>query len=164
MIMFRDTRHIKIKGWEEIAALIAVEKAGGRKTGFTNGCFDILHVGHVRYLTMARKSCDLLVIGLNSDGSVRRLKGDERPVNGHAERAEVLAALECVDYVTVFEQDTPRELIRSITPDMIFKGGDWKKEDVVGADHVEEHGGEVRIIPFVEGFSTTNTIRKLKGK
>lgn len=162
--MFRDTRHIKIKGWREIAALIAVEKAGSRKTGFTNGCFDILHVGHVRYLTSARKNCDLLVVGLNSDGSVRRLKGDERPVNGHTERAEVLAALECVDYVTVFEQDTPRELISTITPDIIFKGGDWKKEDVVGADHVEAHGGEVRIIPFVEGFSTTNTIRKLKGK
>ena len=154
----------KLKTWDEIRAIIMVEKAGGRNTGFTNGCFDILHVGHVRYLAEARKRCDLLIVGLNSSGSVKRLKGPGRPINPQGDRAEVLAALECVDYITIFEEDTPLELIKHITPDMLFKGGDWKEEAIVGGDYVRQHGGKVVVVPYVSGYSTTGTINKMKGE
>jgi rfaE bifunctional protein nucleotidyltransferase chain/domain len=130
--------------------------------GFTNGCFDILHVGHVRYLRDARAECDLLIVGVNSDDSVKRLKGPDRPVNRQDARMEVLGALECVSYVTMFEEDTPETLIKLLTPDVIFKGGDWKEADIIGGEHVKKNGGKVRVIPFVEGYSTTNTINKMK--
>lgn len=133
----------------------------GKKIVFTNGCFDILHVGHVRYLNEARKLGDVLIIGINSDASVKRLKGDIRPINGLNDRIEVLAALSCVDYVIPFEDDTPYELIADIQPDILVKGGDYRPEDVVGKDIVEAKGGRVVIIPLVEGKSTTSMIYKM---
>ena len=153
----------KIKTKEELARVIAEEKAAGKKIGFTNGCFDVLHLGHIRYLKEAKKKCDLLVVGVNSDESVKMLnKGPERPINPEDARLEVLASLECVDLVTLFGEDTPAGLIESITPDVLFKGGDWKEEDIVGSDHVKEAGGEVIVIPFEEGYSTTSLVKKIK--
>ena len=137
-------------------------KQHGKKIVFTNGCFDVLHFGHVYYLMEAKKLGDLLVIGLNSDSSVRRLKGNSRPINGEKERAFVLAALSCVDYVVVFEEDTPKELIEIVNPDVLVKGGDYKLEDIVGADFVTRNGGIVTTIPFVDGFSSTRIIEQLK--
>lgn len=133
-----------------------------RKVVFTNGCFDILHIGHIRYLQKAAKLGDILVIGLNSDGSVKRLKGSERPVNNEKDRAEILCALSFVDYVVVFEEDTPLELIKKIKPDVLVKGGDYSKEDIVGANEVEAGGGSLVLVPLVEGKSTTNIIKKVK--
>lgn len=137
-------------------------KVAGRKIVFTNGCFDILHVGHKRYLEEARSLGDLLVVGVNSDESVRRLKGSDRPVNTERDRVEMLTALNCVDYVILFEDDTPYDLINRIKPQVLVKGGDYKPEDVVGKDIVESNGGEVVIIPLVEGKSTTAVIEKIK--
>lgn len=153
---------IKIKSNKNVAKLAEVSRAAGKVLGFTNGCFDILHVGHVRYLEEARSECDILIVGLNSDASVKRLKGHERPVNPEQARAEVLAGLECIDLVTIFEEDTPERLIKEITPQVLFKGGDWKEEDVVGAPYVRSKGGKVVIISYVDGFSTTNTIKRMK--
>ena len=133
-----------------------------RKIVFTNGCFDLLHCGHITYLAKARQLGDLLVIGLNSDTSVRRLKGPERPINSETARAQVLAALEMVDYVTIFEEDTPFNIIRKVKPDFLVKGGDYQIENIVGADFVHEHGGQVLTIPFVDGFSTTSIVDQLK--
>ena len=137
-------------------------KRHGQKIVFTNGCFDVLHFGHVHYLLQAKKLGDILVIGLNSDDSVRRLKGPTRPINGENERAFVLAALVCVDYVTLFEEDTPEELIKVLRPDVLVKGGDYTLDNIVGADFVTQNGGTVTTIPFVEGFSSTWIIEKLK--
>lgn len=135
-------------------------KAAGKTVVFTNGCFDILHLGHARYLREARALGDALVVGLNSDGSVGRLKGRGRPLVPEADRAEMLAALEAVDYVTVFGEDTPAELVAEIAPDVIVKGGDYKAGDVAGGKTVEAAGGRVVIIPLVEGRSTTGLIAK----
>lgn len=129
---------------------------------FTNGCFDILHIGHIKYLREAKKKGDKLVIGVNSDASVHRLKGPERPVNDLAARMEMLAALEMVDLVIPFEEDTPIELIKIINPDVLVKGGDYEVDTIVGADHVRANGGTVEIIPYVEGYSTSLIIGKLK--
>lgn len=129
---------------------------------FTNGCFDILHRGHATYLAQARDLGDLLVVGLNSDDSVRRLKGASRPVVDQASRAYLLAALECVDYVVLFDEDTPYHLISTLLPDILVKGGDYRKEDIVGHDVVEAHGGRVRTLQFVDGFSTTSIIHKIE--
>ncbi|MBR3551540.1 MAG: D-glycero-beta-D-manno-heptose 1-phosphate adenylyltransferase [Bacteroidales bacterium] len=137
-------------------------KQDGHKIVFTNGCFDVLHYGHVHYLLQAKELGDILVIGLNSDNSVRRLKGPTRPINGENERAFVLAALACVDYVTLFEEDTPEELIKVVRPDVLVKGGDYTLDNIVGADFVMQNGGTVTTIPFVEGFSSTRIIEKLK--
>ena len=134
----------------------------GQCVVFTNGCFDILHAGHVSYLKQAAALGDVLIIGLNSDDSVRRLKGLDRPVNNVIDRAAVLGALECVDYITVFDEDTPYNLINMIKPDILVKGGDYKPEDVVGKDIVEAYGGRVEILPFVDGKSTTSIIRKIR--
>lgn len=134
----------------------------GKTVVFTNGCFDILHVGHVRYLNEARKLGDVLIVGINSDASVKRLKGDTRPINGLNDRMEVLAALSCVDHVIPFEDNTPYELISDIQPDTLVKGGDYRPENVVGRDIVEAKGGKVVIIPFVEGKSTTSVINKMR--
>lgn len=130
---------------------------------FTNGCFDILHAGHVKYLREAASLGEVLVVGLNSDASVKRLKGPTRPINTQSDRAEILCALGFVDYVVIFEEDTPLELIKIIQPDVLVKGGDYKPENVVGADFVKSRGGELFLIPFVEGKSTTNIIRKIEG-
>ena len=135
-----------------------------QKIVFTNGCFDVLHFGHVRYLLEARKLGDLLVIGLNSDASVRRLKGPSRPINGEKERAFVLAALAFVDYIILFEEDTPENLIKVVQPDVLVKGGDYDLDQIVGADFVKANGGTVTTVPFVEGYSSTHIIEQLKTK
>ena len=132
-----------------------------QKIVFTNGCFDVLHFGHVHYLLQAKELGDILVIGLNSDDSVRRLKGPTRPINGEKERAFVLAALACVDYVVLFGEDTPKELIETVRPDVLVKGGDYDISTIVGADFVQRNGGTVTTIPFVEGFSSTRIIEQL---
>lgn len=133
-----------------------------QKIVFTNGCFDVLHFGHVHYLLQAKELGDVFVVGLNSDDSVRRLKGPSRPINGEKERAFVLAALACVDYVVVFEEDTPKELIETVRPDVLVKGGDYALDQIVGADFVTRNGGFVTTLPFVEGFSSTRIIEQLK--
>lgn len=132
-----------------------------KKIVFTNGCFDILHVGHITYLAQARQHGDLLVVGLNTDASVKRLKGPSRPVNQQNDRAKVLAALESVDYVVLFEEDTPQALIEKVRPDVLIKGGDYSLNNIVGADFVQKLGGKVLTIPFVEGYSTTATIQHI---
>jgi len=132
-----------------------------KRVVFTNGCFDILHVGHVRYLNHARTLGDLLIVALNSDRSVRRIKGDSRPVVPETERAEVLAALESVDYVFVFDDVTPQRVIDALVPDVLVKGSDWELSDVVGRDTVENAGGSVLTVPVVEGSSTSEIIRKV---
>lgn len=129
---------------------------------FTNGCFDLLHRGHTEYLAAARDLGDLLVVALNTDDSVRRLKGRGRPVTGEDDRARTLAALECVDIVTLFDQDTPLELITALAPDVLVKGGDYDEETVVGADAVRAAGGRVAIIPLVEGRSTSGLLRRIR--
>jgi D-beta-D-heptose 7-phosphate kinase/D-beta-D-heptose 1-phosphate adenosyltransferase len=133
------------------------------RVGFTNGCFDILHPGHVKVLTAARAACDRLIVGLNSDASVKRLKGEARPVQGERARAEVLAALEAVDLVVVFEEDTPLKLIEQIKPNVLVKGGDYTREQVVGHDIVEAHGGEVLLVEVLAGFSTTSLVDRARG-
>jgi len=134
----------------------------GKKIAFTNGCFDILHVGHVRYLREAKKTADVLVLALNSDSSVRSLKGEKRPLMNEKERAEILAALEFIDFVTIFPELTPLELINYLKPDILIKGGDWPEEKVVGREEIKKWGGRVAIIPEVEGKSTTNIVEKIK--
>ena len=133
-----------------------------RRLVFTNGVFDIVHSGHVRYLVQARALGDALVVGVNSDASVRRLKGPERPVNGQAQRALLIAALACVDAVCVFEEDTPRELIARLLPDLLVKGGDYSIEQVVGREEVEAAGGSVRVLPFHQGHSTSDIIQRIR--
>ncbi len=150
----------RIRGW--VAARQWREEQRGRVV-FTNGVFDLLHPGHVDVLLGARRAGDLLVVGLNSDASVRRLKGPDRPVRSEAERAYVLAALAMVDCVVVFEQDTPLELIRLLRPDVLVKGGDYTEATIVGAPDVRSWGGDVRVIPLTPGQSTTSIIRKLRG-
>ena len=134
----------------------------GKKIAFTNGCFDILHVGHVRYLREAKKTADVLVLALNSDSSVRSIKGDKRPILNENERAEILASLEFVDFITIFEELTPLELICCLKPDILIKGGDWPEEKVVGREEVKKWGGRVAIISEIEGKSTTNIVDKIK--
>ncbi len=133
----------------------------GKKLVFTNGTFDILHRGHVSYLQAARSLGDALVVGLNTDNSIRRIKGPKRPINPNRDRASVLAALQCVDYVVLFGDDTPARLIRTLLPDVLAKGADWKKGEIVGADVVEAHGGKVRRIRLTPGRSTTNVIQRV---
>lgn len=133
----------------------------GKKVVFTNGCFDILHRGHVEYLAKAADLGDVLVVGLNSDSSVRRLKGEGRPVNDEQSRAAVLSALEAVDVVVIFDEDTPENLIRDVKPDVLVKGSDYRIEDIVGADFVLGRGGKVVTVDFVEGFSTTSIIDRM---
>ena len=134
----------------------------GKKVVFTNGCFDILHRGHVTYLNEAKSLGDILVLGLNSDASVKRLKGETRPVNIEEDRKFVLENLKAIDYVFIFTEDTPYELIKIIMPDVLVKGGDWKPEQIVGSDLVLANGGEVKSLNFVNGFSTTSIIERAK--
>jgi D-glycero-beta-D-manno-heptose 1-phosphate adenylyltransferase len=151
----------KIKTFEEIAILSRQWKDGGATVVFTNGCFDLLHYGHLHYLAEAKALGDKLIVGLNSTASVRRLKGAKRPVNDEATRMYLLAALTCVDAVVLFEEDTPLELITLVLPDLLVKGGDYKPEDIVGANVVLENGGEVRVLDFVEGYSTTAVLKRI---
>jgi rfaE bifunctional protein nucleotidyltransferase chain/domain len=136
----------------------------GKRIVFTNGCFDILHRGHVTYLNAAKQLGDILVVGVNSDDSVRRLKGPSRPINNESDRSEVLAALKSVDFIVIFDEDTPRELIGEITPHVITKGGDYTPETIVGADYVLQTGGQVAVIPLVEGKSTTSIVQRASGR
>ncbi len=133
-----------------------------KKIVFTNGCFDFVHPGHIHYLNEAKSMGDILVIGLNSDNSVRKIKGEGRPINDQNARALVLSSLEMVDYVILFEEDTPYKLIKTILPDILVKGGDYKIENVVGKDIVEGNGGKVKCVSYTEGFSTTSIIEKIK--
>jgi rfaE bifunctional protein nucleotidyltransferase chain/domain len=137
-------------------------RSKGKKIAFTNGCFDILHVGHVRYLREAKNTADILILAVNSDSSVQSIKGEKRPLVPDEERAEVLAALEFIDFVTIFPELTPLELINYLKPDILIKGGDWPQEKVVGREEVKKWGGTVIIIPEVAGKSTTNIVEKIK--
>jgi D-beta-D-heptose 7-phosphate kinase/D-beta-D-heptose 1-phosphate adenosyltransferase len=153
--------HVKIKSLDVLTALIAAEKQRGKRVVFTNGCFDLLHAGHVKYLQHARNLGDLLILGLNSDASVRRLKGPKRPLIDQEERAHLLAALDCINYVVVFDEDTPLELIIALKPHILAKGGDYSLDGVVGREFVESYGGRVELITFVDGKSTTNIIERI---
>lgn len=134
----------------------------GDKIVFTNGCFDILHQGHIHLLAECTESGERLIIGLNSDASVKRLKGENRPLNDQKSRATLLASTQFCDAVIIFEQDTPEELIHAVQPDVLIKGGDWKKEDIIGSNFVESYGGQVKTIPYLKGFSTSNIIERSK--
>ncbi|MBP7563028.1 MAG: D-glycero-beta-D-manno-heptose 1-phosphate adenylyltransferase [Candidatus Cloacimonetes bacterium] len=149
----------KIKSLEALKQIRNAEK--DKKIVFTNGCFDILHSGHVLYLEEAKSCGDMLILGLNSDQSVKRLKGESRPINNELDRAIVLSGLESVDYVVVFKEDTPYQLISAIQPDILVKGGDWAIDQIVGSDIVKNRGGEVISLSFIEGKSTTSIIKKV---
>lgn len=147
-----------IKTWKEMAFISETLRNQKKKIVFTNGCFDILHIGHIKYLEEAKKLGDILVIGLNSDKSVERLKGESRPINSQFSRSYILASLEVVDYVVLFDQDTPLDLIKLINPDVLVKGGDYKGENIIGQDIVKE----IKILKLIEGFSTSKTIERIK--
>jgi D-beta-D-heptose 7-phosphate kinase/D-beta-D-heptose 1-phosphate adenosyltransferase len=151
----------KIKGREELLNIIKDLKLKGKRIVFTNGCFDLLHIGHIRYLEEAKTLGDVLIVGVNSDSSVQKLKGSERPILPVGERAEILSGLGCVDYITIFDELDPLNLISSLQPDVLVKGGDWKKDQIVGSEVVEKTGGAVVIIPFVQGASTSNQIETI---
>ena len=146
---------------DDLAAFVQAARAAGKRVVFTNGVFDILHPGHVRYLQAARRHGDILVVGLNSDASVHRNKGPERPINPEAERGEVLEALDCVDAVSVFDEDTPADVIRRVQPDVLVKGADWPADQIVGRDTVEARGGKVILEPVEAGYSTTSLIERV---
>jgi len=145
---------------EELLKILERERKGKRVV-FTNGCFDIIHAGHVDYLEKAKKLGDILIVGLNSDSSIRRIKGKKRPIIPQDMRAKVLSSLKPVDYVVIFEEDTPERLIKAIKPDVLVKGGDWELDKIVGRDFVESYGGKVLTIPFEYNISTTKIIQKI---
>jgi D-glycero-beta-D-manno-heptose 1-phosphate adenylyltransferase len=151
----------RIVSQEELLHLVGREVRGSRRIVFTNGCFDLLHPGHVRLLEQARSLGDALVVGLNSDASVRRAKGDSRPLISEQERAEVLTALAAVDFVAIFGEATPRELVARLLPDVLVKGADWGVNDIVGRAEVEQAGGNVVSIPLEPGYSTSGILRKI---
>jgi rfaE bifunctional protein nucleotidyltransferase chain/domain len=153
-IKTRATAKEAVKQWQ----------AAGGKVVFTNGCFDLLHLGHIHYLAQAKDLGTHLIIGVNSDQSVSRIKGPQRPIKDEQTRLHLLAALACVDAVVLFEEETPLELIENLLPDVLVKGGDWALDSIVGADIVLANGGTVHSLPFVEGFSTTNYVEKIKGE
>ena len=145
----------------ELVPIVAGLKQAGRRIVFTNGCFDILHVGHVRYLKSAKALGGALIVGLNSDKSVKRIKGDKRPIVPERERAEVLSSIRFVDYVVLFDEPDPYNTIAAIKPDILVKGGDWSLENIVGRDIVESYGGEVHTLPFIEGASSSRMIEDI---
>jgi D-beta-D-heptose 7-phosphate kinase/D-beta-D-heptose 1-phosphate adenosyltransferase len=151
----------KIKSVPQMKKVLGSLKKQGKKIVFTNGCFDILHVGHVRYLTQARKLGDILVVGLNTDRSIRAIKGEKRPIVAENERAEVLSALEVVDYVVLFDEPDPLGLITALKPTILVKGADWSKDKIIGRDVVEQSGGKVIRVPLVPGSSSTGVIEKI---
>ena len=154
----------KIRGLEELVRVVRERRARGHRVVFTNGCFDLIHRGHTRLLQQARELGDLLIVGLNSDASVQGLKGPSRPVLPQEERAEVLSALASVDYVVIFEEADPARTIAALQPDVLVKGADWTKEEVVGRETVEGRGGRVVTIPLVDGSSTTGIIQRILGR
>lgn len=151
----------KIKTTTELSPLLSLLRATGQQIVFTNGCFDLIHPGHTRYLATARALGDILVVAINSDASVRSIKGEKRPINSQQDRAETLAALESVDFVTIFDEPDPYRVIAALQPDVLVKGGDWPIEKIIGRDIVEARGGRVVNVPFVEGASTTGIIDKI---
>lgn len=146
---------------EKLKSVIAKLQSKKKKVVFTNGCYDILHAGHISLLEDAKACGDILIVALNSDASVKKLKGPTRPVNTLKDRIKVIAALGCVDYVTFFGEQTPQKLIERLNPNVLVKGGDWKPAQIVGSDHVLKHGGKVKSLPFVKGKSTTGIIEKI---
>jgi D-beta-D-heptose 7-phosphate kinase / D-beta-D-heptose 1-phosphate adenosyltransferase len=154
----------KIKERKTLLRIIKDLKAKGKRIVFTNGCFDLLHIGHIRYLEEAKALGDVLVVGINSDSSVRKLKGPKRPILPEEERTEILSGLGCVDYITLFDEIDPLKLITSLQPNVLVKGGDWTKEQTVGREVVERSGGEVVILPFVQGASTSTLIETILKK
>lgn len=152
----------KIKSLAQAKALVLLWKSEGRKVVFTNGCFDILHLGHVDYLEKARALGDKLVLGLNTDDSVSRFKGPDRPIQDQNSRAHILASMQFIDLVVFFNEDTPKDLISELIPDVLVKGSDYLAENIVGADVVKKAGGVVKTIEFVQGYSTTRIVEKIK--
>ncbi|HNZ29293.1 MAG TPA: D-glycero-beta-D-manno-heptose 1-phosphate adenylyltransferase [Candidatus Goldiibacteriota bacterium] len=146
---------------EKLKKAVSSLKKAGKKVVFTNGCYDLLHVGHIRLLQSARKKGDILIVAINSDASVRRIKGDKRPLVNQKERAETLAALECIDIVTVFNEDDPFNIIKDIMPDILVKGGDWPLDKIIGSDIVIKNGGKVMNIKYQAGKSTTNLVGRV---
>lgn len=152
----------KLKSFEEIVEIAADARTAGRKIVFTNGCFDLVHRGHLHILREAKAAGDLLIVGVNTDRSVRAIKGPARPILSERDRSELIASLEMVDYVVLFDAPTPIDLISSIKPGVLAKGGDWGPDQVVGADKVRRYGGEVILIPYLQGFSTTEIIERIR--
>ncbi len=152
----------KVKQLKELRKILEKERRVGKKVVFTNGCFDILHLGHVQYLEEAKSFGDILVVGLNSDSSVKKLKKNHRPIMDESSRAGILAALECVDYITIFKEETPFKLINFLRPDILVKGGDWKKEDIVGGNLVIQYGGKVKSVPYIKGHSSSRIIEQIR--
>ena len=148
----------------ELKSIVAKAKTQGKKVVFTNGCFDLLHRGHLHLLREAKKLGDLLIVALNSDSSVKKIKGPHRPVLPELERAELIAALEMVDYVTSFDEPDPYNVVRELRPNVLVKGGDWAKDKIIGAEVVEEDGGKVTVIPYLEATSTTRIIERMREK
>jgi D-glycero-beta-D-manno-heptose 1-phosphate adenylyltransferase len=153
--------NLKIVAEPELSRILARARFTEKKVVFTNGCFDIIHQGHVEYLIKAAKLGDILIVGLNSDSSVKKLKGEGRPIQDQESRAKVLASMYFVTYVVIFNEETPYDLIKSVQPDFLVKGGDYKAENIVGYDVVKKKGGKVVTIPLVKGYSTTGIINKL---
>lgn len=151
----------KIKNLRGLKRIIARLKAKGKKIVFTNGCFDLLHYGHTKYLEDAKRKGDVLVVAINSDSSIKRIKGDKRPIINKQDRMKIVSALESVDYVVSFNEDTPIRVIESLKPDILVKGADWNEKDIVGRDFVLSYGGRVSTIKLVKGRSTSNLIRKV---
>jgi len=151
----------KVKNLSALLQIVRRRKKQGKRIVFTNGCFDLLHLGHVVYLERAKSKGDLLIVAINSDRSMRELKGRERPLVPQSERARVLAGLSSVDYVTIFEEPTPHSVIQALEPDVLVKGADWKKYDIIGSDVVRRLGGKVETIPVVKGVSTTQIIKRI---
>lgn len=151
----------KIKNLRELKRIISSLKAKGKRIVFTNGCFDLLHYGHVKYLESAKRKGDILIVAINCDASVKRIKGNKRPIINEKDRSGIIAALESVDYVVLFEEDTPFKIIKLLKPDTLIKGADWDKKGIVGRDFVLSYGGRVSTINLVKGRSTTNLIKKI---
>ena len=161
MVTFQKIQD-KVKTWQQAKEAISVWKLTDEKIVFTNGCFDLLHYGHIHYLSQAKDLGDRLIVGVNSDQSVARLKGPGRPIKNENTRLHILATFSFVDTVVLFENDTPYELIKELMPDVLVKGGDWQPDQIVGADLVAASGGEIHSLPFIEGYSTTNFVNKIK--
>ena len=153
----------RVLTWPETAAFVQSVRGSGQRVVFTNGVFDLLHPGHLRYLQHARRLGDVLIVGLNADSSVRRNRGPGRPITPELERAELLAALDCVDAVVIFEQDTPADIVKLVQPDILVKGADWPADQIVGRDTVEARGGKVVLVPVEQGHSTSAIVDRIRG-
>jgi rfaE bifunctional protein nucleotidyltransferase chain/domain len=162
LVIHRIVSNDRVLDAAAIARFVSQKRSAGARIVFTNGVFDLLHPGHVRYLQTARSYGDVLIVGLNSDASVRRNKGSDRPINPQAERAEVLAALDCVDAVSIFDDDTPADIILRVQPDVLVKGSDWPADQIVGRDTVEARGGRVVLAKVEQGYSTSSIIQKAR--